>query len=688
MPRLRHRIALALAGALLLAACTPQPPAPAPTEAPTAGASEPTAPPEGAPTSAPTVTLEPAAQTDGPVAISGGMSFTADYLLDSLTDHAVALVDLHGFVIRDQEWEVPVDGQVLGPITFDRDAGTAEYALRLPARPAGTPSDVDNDGADDPALQVFNITWQPNLIGMVFNTGDDRTLGWASSFTSTIHDPNSEGEVSGGKLVIWAPDGQQQFPTAFGPDGLLFTGDDPVGPVPAGWSVVDLDQEPFALLREAEQELALYEPASIEAKDFADLPYDEALRRTVEEVRKVYAFNGIPGKEPDWDAVLAELEPRAAQAQADNDPIAFYQVMQDFTFAFRDGHVGLGGNPEAGSAVFAEATAGGYGFAVRELDDGRFLVIFVLEDGPAAQAGMELGAELTAFNGQPIDQAIAAVRPLSGPFSSDIAERYQQARYLLRAPVDTQASVTFVNPGGQPQTAELSSVAERDSFSATSVFRNAPDTLLPVEFRFLESGAGYINISSYSDDLSLTWRLFERALATFEAAQVPGVIIDLRWNGGGFPLGLAGYFSDEPIILGQGEKLNTQSGQFEPSGPVDRVLPNERQFSFGRIAVMVGLACASACEQEAYSFSKLPNAVVVSQYPSSGIFAGVVPDQFRLPDGLTLQVSITRFTNPDGSLFLEGVGVVPTVKVPVDEQTVFAEGDVELQAAEEEIVRQ
>lgn len=686
MTSLQPRLALALLVALLLAACSPQQPAPPPTAAPTAAAIDPTAPPAAQPTAAPAP--EPATGEVGPVAISGEMRFTADYLLDSFTDHAVALLDMHGFVIRDQEWEIPVDGQVLGPITFDRSAGVGSYQLRLPARPAGTPSDVDNDGADNAALQIFTITWQPNLIGGVFNTGDDRTLGWAESYTSTSFDPNTEGEVDGGKLVVWAPDAAQQFPTAFGADGLLFTADDPVGPMPQGWTVVDLDQAPFALLREGEQVVDLLEPRDIEAVDLSDLPYDEALRRTIEEVRKTYAFNGIPGKEPDWDALLAELEPRAAEAQAADDPIAFYRVMRDFTFAFRDGHVGLGGNPEAASAVFAEETAGGYGFAVRELDDGRFLVTFVLEGGPAAQAGMEVGAELTSFNGQPTAEAAAAVAPLSGPFSSEVAERYQQARYLLRAPVGTTATVTFANPGDQPQTAELTTVAERESFSATSVYRGAPQALLPVEFRILDSGVGYVNISSYSDDLSLTWRLFERALATFEAFEVPGVIIDLRWNGGGFGLGLAGYFSDDDIILGQPEKLDTQTGQFEPTGPVRRVTPNERQFRFNKVAVLVGLACASACEQEAYSFSKLPNAVVVSHYPSSGIFASVVPDQYRLPDGLTLQVSIQRFTNPDGSLFLEGTGVVPTVDVPVDERAVLTAADLELQAAEAEILKE
>lgn len=676
---------LALLAALLLSACGFQPPPPAPTAAPTPIPAAPSAPPEAAATAAP---APPPAAGAGPVLLRGEMRFTADYLLDLYTDQAVALVDMHGFTRRDLLWELPLAGQVLGPIHFDRDAGVGAYEMLLPARPAGTPSDVDNDGADDPGVQIFNVAWSPNLIGGVFSEGDDRSYGWASGFSSTVHDPDSEGEVIGGKLVVWAPDDQQQFPTGFGPDGLLFTDDDPVGPLPAGYSVVDLDQEPFGLSREAEQTLDLYEPQDIAAIDLSDLPYDEALRRTVEEARKTYAFIGIPGKEPDWDALLEELAPRAARAEAEGDPVEFYRVMQDFTYAFRDGHVNLGGNPEVASLLFAEATAGGYGFAVRELDDGRFLVVYVLPGGPAAQAGMQVGAELTAFDGRPTAAAVAEVRAEGGPFSSEAAERYQQARYLLRAPVGATAEVDFVNPGGEPQRATLRAVAERQSFAATSLFRHARSALLPVEFEIRDSGVGYVYIDSYFDDLALTLRLFERALATFEAARVPGVIVDMRWNGGGVGLGLAGYLTDEEILQGQGEELDAATGQFVAIGPRDRVRPKERQFRFGKVAVLVGPACASACEDEAYAFSRLPNAEVVGQYSSAGVFASVVPGQYRLPDGLTLQLSIRRYTNEDGSLFLEGTGVVPTVRVPVDERTALAPGDVELEAAEALILRQ
>jgi hypothetical protein len=42
--------------------------------------------------------------------------------------------------------------------------------------------------------------------------------------------------------------------------------------------------------------------------------------------------------------------------------------------------------------------------------------------------------------------------------------------------------------------------------------------------------------------------------------------------------------------------------------------------------------------------------------------------------------------NPDGSLFLEGTGVQPTIKVPINAATLLANDDEELRYAEDAIL--
>jgi C-terminal processing protease CtpA/Prc len=624
----------------------------------------------------------PAVDGPQPLLLTGVMTFTSDYLLDSYVENTAILADMHGFVIRDQEWPIPLDGQVLGPLQFERAAGSASYTLRLPARPDGTFSDVDGDGERDAGLQIFNVGWSANLSGSAFETGDDQTLGWYNGFASTRHDPNTQGEVVGGRLLVWAPDARQEFPTGFGADGLLFTADDPVGPVEPGYSVIDLDQQPFARLRDPEQRLDLYEPTDITAKDYSELPYSEAFARLVADVRVGYAFNGIPGKEPAWDELLARLGPQVAEAERAGDAKAFYRALRAFTFGFNDGHVGLSAG-NIGGEVFDEEAGGGFGLAMRETDDGRFFVTYVLPDGPAAEAGIARGAEIVSWNGLAIGAAVAAVEPFDGPYSSPVHKRYDQAIYLGRAAVGSEAEVGFANEGEAQQTARVTAISEYVSLFANSPSGYRDATTLPIEAEILEDGAGYLRINSNIDDLSLSLRLIERALAAFEEEGVDGLIVDLRDNSGGFRLNVAGYLTGESIPTGQRERFNTRTGVFEADGPRGEVRPKEQRFGFEQVVVLVGLACASACEEEAYALSQVPGAQVIGEYPSTGIYASVIPDEYRLPAGMTLQVSKYRYVTLEGTLFLEGTGVVPTIKVPVTRESVLSDEDVVLQAAEE-----
>ena len=107
---------------------------------------------------------------------------------------------------------------------------------------------------------------------------------------------------------------------------------------------------------------------------------------------------------------------------------------------------------------------------------------------------------------------------------------------------------------------------------------------------------GYVKINSNLDDLNLVERLFERALKTFEQNQSRGVIIDMRQNAGGAPLGLAGFLSNKTIALGQLEYYSDTTNKFEPEGLPERVVPREHQYHFDKLVLLVDQTCFSACE--------------------------------------------------------------------------------------------
>lgn len=660
---------------LIMAACGPV--------TPVAIIVTPTTEPTTQPQPEPTVATPAPVNRDEPYKITGGFTASNDVFAVYYEEHAVGLIDMRGFVIRDKKWELPVDSQVLGFMDMNEETLTATYELSLPLKPQGEFNDVDNNDKKDQGVQIFAVAYSPNLYGGPFSEGDDRSRGWPNYLASVKTDSENEDEVIGGKLVVWSPDTKQQFPTGFGADGLLFTPDDPVGPLPAGYSIIDLDVSPFTVTQELQPKVTLYEPQDVAIKDFSKLSYSEAFEAMFKFVKTNYAFNDIK-KQPAWDKVYADLKPRIAEAEKNKDANAFYFAIRDFTTAFRDGHVGMGGGEgdQAYSDIFAKATEGGYGFAVRELDDGRVLAMYLTKDGPAEKAGLKVGAEITEFNGKPIKDAIGAVIPWTLPQSSNFDIRYQQARYLLRAPLETEATIIFTNPGSTAKTVTLKAVAERDSFRRTSRYFNVDTNyLLPVDSSIItRDGAqvGYIRINANYDDLYLLIRLFERALQQFQARKVAGVIIDMRYNSGGAPLGLAGFLTDKTISTGQDEYYSEKTGKFEPEGIPSEIYPNKNLYRFNKMALLVAPTCASACEYDSYGFSQVPGMIVVGVEPTGGIFAEVSRGQIRLPEDISVQVPTGRTLLPDGSVFLEGQGVVPTFRVPVNEDTIYREDDVVL----------
>ena len=648
----------------------------------------PTVKPIPTPGSAEATPASAASQASGPADITGVFTYTNDIITTYYVEQSVALVDMYGFVKRDLTWEIPLKSQTLGYLKIDPKTKTGSYWLQLPVRPDGQTVNVSNDGQNDPGVQIFAVTYWPNLTGGPYSEGDDPSRGWPNYLASVKIDSVNHDEVTGGKLVVWSPDANEKFPTGFGPDGLLFTKDDPVGALPAGYSIIDLDKAPFDISQPAQPTLGLYEPTDAAIKDYSNLSYTAAFEQLFQKVSTDWAFNGVKGKEVDWKALHDQIGPMVAAAEQKKDALAFYQAIHAFLQNIPDGHTGFADTGQVGTQDFQNAVAGGYGFAIREMDDGTVIVVYVLKDGPADKAGMQVGAQVTAFNDKPIADAIGAVQPYAGPFSVATSKRYQQARYLLRAPAGTNASVTFVNPKASSKTATLTAVDERQSFAFTSINKGVDPNALPVESQILASGIGYIQINSNYDDLDLIFRLFERALAVFQANQVTGLIIDLRHNSGGAPLGLAGFLYDQEIIEGQTMYYSEKTGKFESEGLPDKVMPMQEQYKFDKIAILVSPACASACEIEAYGFSKIPGVMVVGMYPSAGVEAEVSRGQFLLPEGLAVQIPTGRIVNPDGSLFLEGTGVQPTIRVPITPENVLSTDDVELQAAQKAILGQ
>jgi C-terminal processing protease CtpA/Prc len=606
-----------------------------------------------------------------PTSIIGNIPYTSPFFLDSTSEPFVLLEDEAGFVHRNLDFQFPLAGQVMGPVIIHEDKSLT-YELALPAVPQGTYVDVDNNNKQDTGVQVFAVAYWDNTWGGPFLEERDGT-GWSSAYSSTIVDPNNHNEITGGTLVVWAPDDQQSFPTGFGPDGLLFTADDPTAPIPAGYTLVNLSAEPFEFSKQARPELDLNEGVGA-LNDYSGLSYSDAFDALFQKVSREYPFTNE--KNLDWQALYNQFKPRVEKA---NNPEDFYIALRDFTYAIPDGHVGL----QLDAQVFQQERGGGFGLNLAELSDGRVIVTQVFPDLPAEKAGIQTGAEILSWGGIPVQQALDQVVPYFGPYSTDQAKREGQVTFLTRVSPGERIPVSYINPGGTTtQQTTLTAVPEFDSLREALGLNDLP--ILPIEAKILQpSGLGYIRINTFEDDFHLMAQLWERYIQDFQDRDVPGIIIDVRNNSGGNP-GLAenfaGFFFDKEIELFRRSYYNEKTQKFEYEEQTEKIKPAPVFFD-RPVAVLVGPNCVSACEEFAYTMQQNGDTIIVGSYPTAGAFGEVGRGQYKLPDGMSMQFPTGRAETMDGKVLIEGTGVIPDIKVPVTEQNVLGQVDAVLEAA-------
>jgi hypothetical protein len=228
-------------------------------------------------------------------------------------------------------------------------------------------------------------------------------------------------------------------------------------------------------------------------------------------------------------------------------------------------------------------------------------------------------------------------------------------------------------------------VPEADSFRFSSFSTGLTGFEQPVEYELLEDvGLGYVKLYSFSDNDLLSVQLWERMIRTLNQSGVPGLIIDMRQNGGGSGFladQMAAYFFDDPHVLGNTGRYDESLDEFFfDERTVDRFyLPAEDLRYRGDIAVLVGPNCNSACEFFSYDMTVDDRAGIVGQYPTGGLGGSI--DRVLMPESEFFTFTAGRAVDVDGDIHIEGIGVVPTVQVPVIEETLFSEGDPILEAA-------
>lgn len=304
------------------------------------------------------------------------------------------------------------------------------------------------------------------------------------------------------------------------------------------------------------------------------------------------------------------------------DPFTYY-LPPGQTGAYRlNGVVG-------GIGVLLDATDAVGSKCARVTEICQLRVVFVLEDNPGFDAGLEPDDVITAIDGQPVDGL-----------------GFVEAGALIAGDESGAVELKVVRDGS-----EMMLTIDRAPLAIPSV-----EVELPVE------EVGYLKIPDFEADVP---QLVNDALAALDEVGYETVVVDLRDNPGGF-VDAAVYVVSEfvdggvALIEDDGEQ-RLEVDALEGGQAIDK-----------EIIVLVNEGTASAAEITAMALRDRRGAIILGQ-TTFGKHAVQLP--FEMNNGGQLLVAVADWFGPSGST-VEDVGLEPDVTI-----------DIPLGASPEELVR-
>lgn len=265
---------------------------------------------------------------------------------------------------------------------------------------------------------------------------------------------------------------------------------------------------------------------------------------------------------------------------------------------------------------------------------GRIVISDVTSTGPAGRAGVQIGDTVVDLGGR------AAV----GSTPDQIMER-------LRGAPGTTVTLTLRRADGTVVRHSLAREASREN---------------PTRWKMLAPRFGYLRLLEFPKGASTD---IDRALTGLKNAGAVALLLDLRKNGGGL--------FDEGIAVASAFLPDGMVAMEEHRGtltPLD-VLPNVRRFS-GPIVVLVSGFTASAAEIVAGALQD--NGVPLVGEKTFG--KGTIQTIYTLRGGWGLRLTTSFYYTRSGRA-IDGRGLQPDVRIPLNEDLVQSSQDVQLQEA-------
>jgi len=252
------------------------------------------------------------------------------------------------------------------------------------------------------------------------------------------------------------------------------------------------------------------------------------------------------------------------------------------------------------------------------LENGVLMVITPLVGSPAETAGMRVGDKILAIDDE-----------------STEGETLTQSALKIRGEIGTTVVLTVFHEDGTTEDIAI-----------------VRDTIIiePVKYEAKEDGAiAYIRLLRFEPDTTVE---LDRALLTFDLANITGLILDLRNNAGGLmseAISVVNRFVDNGVVLITDDRLSEQRKYYARGNQI-------RNFP---IAILINRGTASAAEIAAGAIRDNNMGILIGE---QSFGKGVWQNLIEYDDGSALKITGGEYFTPNGTV-VHGVGLAPDIQV-------------------------